>query len=73
MSDMVKYRAVIWSFLKLTALQITKLERIYNPIAAMGVSAMFTFQLNNTNSQWPDQLILVSFYYFDAPRAPRGV
>ena len=23
--------------------------------------------------QWPDQLILVSFYYFDSPRAPRGV
>ena len=23
-------------------------ERIYNPITAMGVSAMFTFQLDNT-------------------------
>ena len=26
----------------------TQLERIYNPIAAMGFSAMFTFQLDNT-------------------------
>jgi hypothetical protein len=25
-----------------------KLERIYNPITAMGFSAMFTFQLDNT-------------------------
>jgi hypothetical protein len=24
-------------------------ERIYNPITAMGFSAMFTFQLDNTN------------------------
>ena len=28
--------------------QITKPERIYNPITAMGFSAMFTFQLDNT-------------------------
>jgi hypothetical protein len=26
----------------------TLLERIYNPIMAMGLSAMFTFQLDNT-------------------------
>ena len=26
-----------------------------------------------TITQWPNQLILVSFHYFDAPRAPRGV
>jgi hypothetical protein len=26
----------------------TLLERIYNPITAMGFSAMFTFQLDNT-------------------------
>ena len=26
----------------------TMLERIYNPITAMGFSAMFTFQLDNT-------------------------
>ena len=25
-------------------------ERIYNPIAAMGFSAMFIFQLDNTNA-----------------------
>ena len=25
-------------------------ERIYNPITAMGFSAMFTFQLDNTNT-----------------------
>ena len=28
--------------------QLTKPERIYNPITPMGFSAMFTFQLNNT-------------------------
>ena len=28
-----------------------KPERIYNPITAMGVSAMFTFQLDNTKSK----------------------
>ena len=27
----------------------TMLERIYNPITAMGFSAMFTFQMDNTN------------------------
>ena len=28
----------------------TMTERIYNPITAMGFSAMFTFQLDNTKS-----------------------
>jgi hypothetical protein len=29
-------------------LSVTMPERIYNPITAMGFSAMFTFQLDNT-------------------------
>ena len=29
-------------------LEQSLLERIYNPITAMGFSAMFTFQLDNT-------------------------
>ena len=29
-------------------IQILMPERIYNPITAMGFSAMFTFQLDNT-------------------------
>ena len=38
-----------WYFLELFN-QDTLLERIYNPITAMGFSAMFTFQLDNTKS-----------------------
>ncbi len=29
-------------------ISVSSPERIYNPITAMGFSAMFTFQLNNT-------------------------
>ena len=38
----------LWSLLFLQYSQ-SMLERIYNPITAMGFSAMFTFQLANTN------------------------
>jgi hypothetical protein len=42
---------IFWSLKKRKAkngMNLTKPERIYNPITAMGFSAMFTFQLNNT-------------------------
>jgi hypothetical protein len=36
------------NFRDISGCQWTLPERIYNPITAMGFSAMFTFQLNNT-------------------------
>ena len=50
-SDHVGFSAaVILKFLrlKLWLLYRTMPEHIYNPITAMGFSAMFTFQLDNT-------------------------
>ena len=48
----LKQAAVFFSnFLKIINMILnenTMLERIYNPITAMGFSAMFTFQLENT-------------------------
>ena len=35
--------------LSVQEVELTLPERIYNPITAMGFSAMFTFQLDNTN------------------------
>ena len=34
-------------------------ERIYNPITAMGFSAMFTFQVDNTKGQLISKAIFV--------------
>ena len=33
-------------------------------------SSSIWLEIAATSTQWPNQLILVSFYYFDAPRAP---
>jgi hypothetical protein len=42
--DLVEqYLLILWS-----SIPLTLPERIYNPITAMGFSAMFIFQLNNT-------------------------
>ena len=35
-------------FMSFATMVVTQAERIYNPITAMGFSAMFIFQLDNT-------------------------
>ena len=55
--------------------EIIEIDNVDEPTPALETEGQLILKcsLSVFKSQWQDQLILVSFYYFDAPRVPRGV
>ena len=58
MSDMVKYRAAIWSFLKLTALYFTMSDIVHQTVPIFKISASVSLLCHEHGS-----FLIASFYF----------
>ena len=69
MSDMVKYRAAIWSFLKLTALYLTISDIVYIPFCASKLCLIsHTSRVKNSHSRAKYRLMTIYLAHISQKR-----